>query len=208
MISLTLCNYKLPSYHQVYILSEVGTRYNPTSWWSLWECAKVVFQEWRHIPAFLANNEEFGKKTTQKLAQALAQEQIKLRVELAAVMELEKFVQATYTLERDGTLVFVAFEELEELKAYIHFHNFPTLVRVIQELGPVNYGERQRWYQYGVTECLMPVFEYDKETFPDDPIVSLSTSVFRTTRLFNPKFVKLSSPVATDIDSIGEGSIP
>ena len=153
MISISLCHLKLPSYLQVYILSEVGTRYNPTNRWSLWECTKVVFQEWRHIPAFLANNEEFAKKTRQKLAQALAQDQIKLRVELAAVMELEKFVQATYTLERDGTLVFVAFEELEELKAYIHFRNFPTLVRVIQELFPVNYCERQCWYQYGDREC-------------------------------------------------------
>ena len=48
---------------------------------------------------------------------ALPQDQIKLIFELAAVMELEKFVQAAYTLEGDGTLVFVAFEEREELKA-------------------------------------------------------------------------------------------
>ena len=63
----------------------------------MWECAKVVFQEWRHIPAFLANNEEFAKKTRQKLAQALAQDQIKLRVELAAVMELNKFAVNVHT---------------------------------------------------------------------------------------------------------------
>ena len=177
-------------------------RYNSTRWWSLWECAKVVFEEWRHIPVFLANNDEFAKKTRQKLAQALAEDQIQLRVELAALMELEKFVQATYTLEGDGTLVFVAFEKLEELKEYIRVHNFPTLVHVIQELFPVNYGDRQRWYQYGVRECLKPAFEYYTETVANDPIVSRSISVFRAARLFNPKFVKVSRPVATDIDSI------
>ena len=93
------------------------------------------------------------KKPDRSSPKLEAQDQIKLRVELAAVMEPEKFVQATNTLEGDGTFVFVAFEELEALKAYIHFRNFPTLVRVIQELFPVNYCERQCWYQYGDREC-------------------------------------------------------
>ena len=75
---------------------------------------------------------------------------------------------------------------------------------MIQELFPVNYGERQRWYQYGVWACLMPAFEYYTEILSNDPIVSRSISVFRAARLFNPKFVKLSSPIATDIDSIGD----
>ena len=32
------------------------------------------------------------------------------------MMEMEKFVKATYTLEGDGALVFVAFRQLEELR--------------------------------------------------------------------------------------------
>ena len=75
---------------------------------------------------------------------------------------------------------------------------------MIEELFLMNYGERQRWYQYGVMECLMLAFEYYTETLANDPTVSRSISVFRAARLFNPKFVKLSSPVATDIDYMGD----
>ena len=36
-------------------------------------------------------------------------------------------MQASYTLEGEGTLVFIAFEKLEELSAFIQVENFPTL---------------------------------------------------------------------------------
>ena len=57
-------------------------------------------------------------------------------------MELEKFVKATYTLEGDGHLIFIAFQKLEELRALIHAHNFPVILGVVQELFPLNIGDQ------------------------------------------------------------------
>lgn len=89
--------------------------------------AKVVFEEWAHIPEFLAHDEDFVKASTQKLSDALLCNPVQLKVEFTAFMEIEKLVQATHTLEGEGTLVFIAFEKLEELSAFIHVQNFPSL---------------------------------------------------------------------------------
>ena len=134
-------------------------RYNATRWWSYWECAKVVFEEWRHITTFLESNEEFPDTSRQRLSQILMQNAVQLRVDLASLMELEKFVKATYTLEGDGHLIFIAFQKLEELRALIHAHNFPVILGVVQELFPLNIGDQQRWYQYGLRECVTSAFQ-------------------------------------------------
>ncbi|KAK3734379.1 hypothetical protein QZH41_007564 [Actinostola sp. cb2023] len=178
--------------------------YNSIRWWSLWECAKVVFEEWAHIPAFLSHDEEFAKASRQKLSEALRQNPVKLRVEFAALVELERFVQATYTLEGDGALVLIAFEKLEELGAFIHVQNFPTITNTLQEMFPLNVADQRRWYQYAVGECLVPAFAYYSQTLVNDPVVARSVRVFKAARLFNPKYVKVSRPNAADIDQLGE----
>lgn len=120
--------------------------YNATRWWSYWKSAKVVFEEWSHITTFLGSNEEFADTSRQWLSQILMQNALQLKVELGSLMELEKFVKATYTLEGDGHLIFIAFQKLEEFRALIHAHNFPVILGVVQELFPLNIGDQQRWY--------------------------------------------------------------
>ena len=44
------------------------------------------------------------------------------------MMELERFVKATYNLEGNGDLVFIAYQKLERLKAFIHVKNYATLI--------------------------------------------------------------------------------
>lgn len=66
-----------------------------------------MFEEWKHITTFLESNEEFAETSRQRLSQILMQNAIQLRVELASVMELEKFVKATSTLEGDGHLILI-----------------------------------------------------------------------------------------------------
>ena len=68
-------------------------RYNATRWWSLWECVKIVFEEWRHLAAFIDSDEEFAQCSREKLSQILADNAVQLRVEMAAFMELEQFVE-------------------------------------------------------------------------------------------------------------------
>lgn len=177
-------------------------RYNSTRWWSLWECLTVVFEEWNHVNAFLESNEHFADVTRRKLSDLIQQSSLQIRVEQAAMMEMEKFVKATYTLEGDGALVFVAFRQLEELRQFIHVQNFPTLTRVVQQLFPVNVVEQQRWYLYVLRESLMPASQYYVETSANDAIVSRSIQVFQATQLFNPRVVKTSRTVAADVDRI------
>ena len=99
-------------------------------------------------------------------------------------MELEKFVKATYTLEGGGLLIFIAFQKLEELRALIHAHNFPVILGVVQELFPLNIGDQQRWYQYGLRECVMPAFQYFLNTLANDLVVSYTMKVFCAAQLF------------------------
>ena len=161
------------------VSGKVMLRYNATRWWSYWECSKVVFEEWRHITAILDSNEEFADTSRQRLSQILMQDAVQLRVELASLMELEMFVKATYTLEGDGHLIFIAFQKLEELRSLIHVHNFPVILGVVQELFPLNIGDQQRWYQYGLRECVTPPFQYILNTLANDLVVSRTMKVFR-----------------------------
>ena len=77
-------------------------RYNSTRWWSYWECAMVVLQEWQHFRTFLTSNEDFAKTSRQRALQIFDMNTNKLKIELVSVMEMEEFVKSTYTLEGDG----------------------------------------------------------------------------------------------------------
>ena len=63
-------------------------RYNSTRWWSLWECLKVVFEEWNHVYAFLQSNEAFAEVSRRKLSDLIQQSSLQIRVEQAAMMEM------------------------------------------------------------------------------------------------------------------------
>ena len=78
-------------------------RYNATRWWSYWECAKVVFEEWRHITTFLESNEEFADASRQRLSQILKQNavQVESRASIAPGTGEVCKGKATYTLEGD-----------------------------------------------------------------------------------------------------------
>ena len=61
-----------------------------------------------------------------------------LRLEMTVLMELDRFVKATYTLEGDGDLVFITYQKLEQLKAFIQVENYATLTAAMQELFPLS----------------------------------------------------------------------
>ncbi|KAK3745625.1 hypothetical protein QZH41_002254, partial [Actinostola sp. cb2023] len=150
----------------------------------------------------LSDDEEFAQCSREKLSQILADNAVQLRVEMAAFMELEQFVKTTYTLEGDGTLIFIAYEKLLMLKAFIQVHHFPTLTMTVQELFPANAIVQQQWYQYGLRECLTPAFEYYAQTLANDVTVSRSIEVFQAAQLFCPKVVTISRPNAAEVEKI------
>ena len=131
------------------------------------------------------SNEDFAKTSRQRLLQKFDESPTQLEVELASVMELEKIVKSTYTLEGDATLILVAYEKLQMLQAFIRVHNFPTLARVAQQLFPLNVTEQQRWYNCGFRECLKPAFDYYANTSANDATVSRSIQVFQASQLFS-----------------------
>ena len=117
-------------------------------------------------------------------------------------MELEKFVQTTYTLEGDGTLVCIVFEKLEELSAFIHVQNFPTLAQAIHNVFPMNVAEQRRWSKCALGECLLPAFQSYSQTVINDLVVARSIRVFKAAQIFNPLFVKISRPNDVDINRL------
>ena len=75
----------------------------------------MVFEEWRHVPVFLGSDEEFANASRRNLTDIMQQYPTELRLEMAVLMELERFVKAMYTLEGDGNLVFIAYQKLRSL---------------------------------------------------------------------------------------------
>ena len=175
-------------------------RYNATRWWRLWECLKVVFEEWKHVPVFLGSEEEFANASRQKLTDIMQQYPTELRLEMAVLMELERFVKVTYTLEGDGDLIFIAYQKLEQLKAFIQVENYATLTAAEQELFPLSPALQYKWYNYGLHRCLQPAFTYFLNTMRTDPTVSQSMALFKAAQLFSPRCIKVSRPTAIDVD--------
>ena len=77
------------------ISGRVMPLYNSTRWWSLWECMKVVFEEWQYVTAFLEGNEDLAEASRMKFSQSVGQSYLQIRVEQGAMMEMVKFVKAT-----------------------------------------------------------------------------------------------------------------
>ena len=47
--------------------------HNSTRWWSLWECMKVVFEEWQYVTAFFESNGDFAEVSRMKRSQSVEQ---------------------------------------------------------------------------------------------------------------------------------------
>ena len=106
----------------------------------------MVFEEWRHAPVFLGSDEEFANASRRTLTDIMKQYPTELRLEMSVLMELERFVKATYTLEGNGDLFFVAYQKLEQLKAFIQVENYATMTAEVQELFPLSPALQYQWY--------------------------------------------------------------
>ena len=75
------------------------------------------------------------------------------------------------------------------------------LTAAVQELFPLSPALQYQWYNYGLHQCLQPVFTYFLNTDPTDPTVSQSVALFKAAQLFSPRYIiKISRPTATDVD--------
>ena len=113
-----------------------------------------------------------------------------LRLEMTVLMELDRFVKATYTLEGDGDLVFITYQKLEQLKAFIQVENYATLTAAMQELFPLSPALQYQWYNCGLHQCLQPAFTYFLNTMTSDQTVSQSVALFKAAQLFSPRYIR------------------
>ena len=111
-------------------------------------------------------------------------------------MALERFVKAMYTLEGDGDLVFIAYQKLEQLTAFIQVENYATLTAAVQEIFPLSPALQYQWYNYGLHQSLFTCF---LNTMTTDPTVPQSVNLFKAAQLFSSRYSKISRPTATDV---------
>ena len=109
------------------------------------------------------------------------------------------FVQATYKLEGDGSLVLTCYEVISALTASIsqvhHYRNAQAVARCISS----NTSAQQQLLQYAFA-CVQPGLHY----FIDQKCSSMAEPIacFKAARFFSPSKVHEIRPSASDFDTL------
>lgn len=96
--------------------------FSKVRWWSRWECWKEVSLNFSYLRSFLESLVEnnIGDATVKSMCNLLedTDKQRQLKLELAAILSLERIVKATYRLEGDGLALLLAYDTVEELRQF------------------------------------------------------------------------------------------
>ena len=123
----------------------------------------------------------------------------KLHIQLAAAVDAgEPFVKATYVLKGDGPLVLSAYKEIQQLRASIRNEYYPNVVAVARRLSTAS-TQCDQLVRYA-KNCIKPGYEYFNTKFDED--LSITLSMFKCLRLFDPSFVADAHPVCEDIEDL------
>ena len=91
-----------------------------------------------------------------------------LKLELAAVIDVgEHFVKSTYTLEWDGPLVLICYEEVKKLRAVIQTAHYPNVNAIAANLVPANPVIQQQMTFHALS-YVKDGLEYFQQNFGDD----------------------------------------
>ena len=128
------------------------------------------------------------------------QKKIILQIELAVVVDVgKKFVEATYSLEGDGPLVFSAFEILSAVNASIHTAHLPNTEAIIRTITGSNSAAFGQLMLYA-KKCVQPGLDYYQDKFTGE--LSNVVAAFKAARLFLPGKVNEIKPDASVINSL------
>ena len=85
---------------------------------------------------------------------------------------IEPFVKATYTLEGDGPLALVAYQQISILYSHVLLEHYPSVDAVARLLANGNSTHERQLIAYAMAACF-PAYAYFKEKFDNDlmPIV-------------------------------------
>jgi len=167
--------------------------YIATTWWSKWEIFKQLMLQFGDIEPSLNRNADLGPSSRPRSLAILSdQEKLKhLKLELAAVIDWgEVFVKATYNLEGDGLLSFMAYEEVCAVVEAVRVAHTPNTEAVILSMS-TQPSAQQRHRSYG-RSCMQPALDYFKRLL--DSSLKENISVFKAVRIFNPQKVAMLKP--------------
>ena len=136
------------------------------------------------VEPFLRENEHASSATRAKLLEFFddPQKLFLLKLELAIVVDLgAHFVKATYTLEGDGLLVLICYDQILEIKAAIQSAYYPNVQAVVREAFPSNLPVQNQWITYEMA-CVKPGMDYFHAQLGDDGVMK----AFKAARLFSP----------------------
>ena len=90
-----------------------------------------------------------------------------MKVKFAAIVYAGKqFVQATYTLEGDGPLVFQCYEIISALSTSIVMENYFNVQAVVRNITKST-EQQLKWMKYA-RQCIKPALDYYKEHLEAD----------------------------------------
>lgn len=124
----------------------------------------------------------------------------KLKMELAVTIDvMEPFVKATYVLEGDGPLAFVAYERLTTLFTVIASEHYPNVNTAAKNLSSGDSRHEHQLVAYAKS-YVVPVFTDFKSKFENN--LQPAVLAFKAARYFSPPKVNEIKPTAADIDSL------
>ena len=137
---------------------------------------------------FLESQDEITSKSRLKLLEFLRDSKKKafLEIELAAVVDVgELFLEATYNLEGDGSIVLQAYDQIQVLKTKIENPCYPNVDAVAKYVAAR--GRTYQQLQQHASKCVQPGLNYFNSKFFDDSApLSDSLAAFKAARLFVP----------------------
>ena len=139
-----------------------------------------VLVQFGDIEPFLVENSDVSPATQSKLLKILQtpQELIKLKVELAAVIDVRQhFVKSTYNLEGDGLLSLTCYEEILKIRSSIHSAYYPNVQAVIQSLLPESEAALQMQLTNYALQSVQPGIDYFNQHLGNDLLMPVAALI-------------------------------
>ena len=113
--------------------------------------------------------------------------------------EMEPFVKATYALEGDRLLAFIAYERISTLYSHVASNHHPNVTAVAKQLANGNSTNEQILITYG-ENSVQSAYEQIKDKFDND--LSNALQLFKTARYFSPSKISELKSTTSDLDSL------
>lgn len=154
--------------------------FSKVRWWSRWECWREVAINFGSLQTFLEKlvEDDIGDATTAAMI-AIIKDPVKknqLELELAAILSLERIVQATYRLEGDGLELLLAYDILTELRSYgdslgKDASDLPNVAALLRKGLKIDIGTKVlEWFEApysdwfaGKVRISLPLVKYSKQ---------------------------------------------